>query len=40
MEYPLENDKKYVRFFKNLILSVDYKPKRPGASDAGEEANS
>ena len=40
MEYPLENDKKYVRFFKNLILSVDYKPKRPGASDVGEEANS
>jgi hypothetical protein len=29
-EYVLENDKKFIRYFKNLILSVDFKPRRPG----------
>jgi hypothetical protein len=31
-EFQLENDKKYVRFFKSLILSVDFKPRRPGTT--------
>lgn len=39
-EHPLENDKKFVRYFKNLILSVDFKPRRPGATDSAEEAPS
>lgn len=36
-QFQLENEKKYVRFFRNLILSVDYKPRRPGG-DMNEES--
>jgi len=34
IEHPLENDKKYVKCFKNLILSVDYKPRRVGSAES------
>ena len=40
VDHVKENEKKYIRYFRNHIVSVDYKPRRPGTQDAGEEAQS
>jgi len=38
VDHVKENEKKYIRYFRNHIVSVDFKPRRPGTQDAGEEA--
>jgi hypothetical protein len=40
VDHIKENEKKCIKYFRNHIVSVDYKPRRPGAQDAGEEAQS
>jgi hypothetical protein len=40
VDHIKENEKKCIRYFRNHIVSVDFKPRRPGAQDAEEEAPS
>lgn len=40
VDHIKENEKKCIKYFRNHVVSVEFKPKRPGVVDDGQEAQS